>query len=69
MRAVGEVSCYRFPFLITQGPKSVWTCPPQHLSALQRLLPAFKRTTRPSSLTLQGTCGRMQQFAVSVNMY
>lgn len=60
----GEVSCYRFPCPITQGLKSVWTCPFQHLSAPQRLLPAFKRTTLPSSLTLQGTCGRMQQSAL-----
>lgn len=59
-----EVSSYRFPCPITQGLKSVWTCPLQHLSAPQRLLPAFKRTTLPSSLTLQGTCGRMQRSAL-----
>lgn len=53
-----------FPCPITQGPKSVWTCPLQRLSALQRLLSPIKRTTLPSSFTLQGSCGRMQQFAL-----
>lgn len=59
-----KVSRYLFPWPITQGLKSVWTCPFQHLSALQRLLPAFKRATLPSSFTLQGTCRRMKQFAL-----
>lgn len=53
-----------FPCPITQGPKSVWTCPLQRLSALQRLLSPIKRNTLPSSFTLQGSCGRMQQFAL-----
>lgn len=65
----GKVSCYRFPCPITQGLKSVWTCPFQHLSASQRLLPAFKRSTLPSSLTLQGTCGRMQQSALWLSVW
>lgn len=65
----GKVSCYRFPCPITQGLKSVWTCPFQHLSAPQRLLPAFKRTTLPSSLTLQGTCGRTQQSALRLSVW
>lgn len=65
----GEVSSYHFPRPIIQVLKSVWTCPFQHFSAPQRLLPAFKRTTLPSSLTLQGTCGRMQQSALQSSVW